>query len=116
MLVSVCVTVTARVLVVELPDASATVTQKVYDPAAVKVAVVLAAAVVPLAENVTAPGGVPINDQVYVSAPLPNPLGAAAVKLVVVPVTVAFVVIVGWADTNCVRTYAEETDESIAFT
>src|SRR2546421_12688440 len=78
MLVSVCVTVTVLVVVVELPDESATVTRNTYDPAAANVAVVLLAAAVPLAENATAPGGVPASDQVYVSAPLPKPLGAAA--------------------------------------
>jgi hypothetical protein len=62
-LVSVWFTVTLTLLVVvALP--SEIVTRKLYTPARVNVAVEFFAALVPLAENVTAAGGVPVVDQV----------------------------------------------------
>ena len=48
--------VTVTLLVVDNPAALVTVTRKLYVPAMVKVAVVVLAALVPLAEKTTGPG------------------------------------------------------------
>src|SRR5258707_463053 len=58
MLVNDWFTVTLTALVVDCPPRSVIVTRKSYVPAAVNVAVVFLAALVPLAEKFTAAGGV----------------------------------------------------------
>ena len=58
-------------------------------PAALNVAVVFFAALVPLAEKLTAAGGVPVVDQVYdrLGSPPPSLSAPRTERLVVVPVT-----------------------------
>src|SRR4029078_8323183 len=86
MLVSVSFTTTPTLLLV-LREPSKIVTAKVYVPAFVNVATVLFAAFVPLAENVTGAGAVPVVVEVSVSPPSPPSSAPSAARAVVVPVT-----------------------------
>ena len=81
-LVDVWLTVTVTGDVAVPPCGSLIVAVIVYDPAAVNVAVLVDAALVPLGENDTPAAG--LEDHVYVSVPVPEP---ATLRLVVVPVT-----------------------------
>ncbi len=82
-------TVTLTALVVVCPPWSAIVTNKLYVPNLVNVAVVFLAALVPLAEKFTAAGGVPVVDQVYVrfASPPPSLSAPRTERFAVVPVT-----------------------------
>src|SRR5439155_20499277 len=87
--VTCCCTATVTWLVTVSPSWSAAVAWKVYVPACVNVAVLLFAALVPLALNVT-PLGPAVTAQVYVRCDSPPSSAPRTLRFVVVPVATGF--------------------------
>jgi hypothetical protein len=85
--VPVASTVTVVLLVTDKPRLSVIVTETVYVPAMLNVAVDVLASLVPFGENVTAAGTEPIVVQVYVRSGSPRASEPSAVSVVLVPVT-----------------------------